>query len=67
MYLVYAPELMLMDCEPGEPLDEEQFVRWATPRFDEDNLKNFIRNGKPGDFISTKDITVVRLGKDWSE
>lgn len=66
-FLVYAPELQLMDVDPGNPLDEDGLHRWASRYFHESELGRFIAEAKPGDFLTTKDITVMRLGKDFTE
>ena len=66
-FLVYAPELLLMDISPGMFLDEDTFKRWADGRFDDRELGRFIELSVPGDFLQTKDLTVVRLGNGWNE
>ncbi len=65
-FMIYAPELIIMELSPGNPLDAAALLNWASPRFDEDELKVFIVSSTPGDFLTTKDIIVLRLGKDFS-
>ena len=60
-FLVYAPEVIIYELECAQPVSGELLWEWGARRFND--LEEFISDSKPGDVITTKDITVIRIGK----
>ena len=67
-FQVYAPELMLMDLDPGNPVSSQFLRGWAIAHsFSVMEVEEFIAMSKPGDFLTCKDITIIRLGRNFTE
>lgn len=63
-FLAYGPEIIFMEFNAGQPISEELLREVYEKRFYA--LDEFIASAQPGDVLTSKDISIIRIGRVWT-